>query len=107
MALPTSMSIATLGRHARAGVTVGIFPSTQGGLLELQISTAAAAATSLWQSVILPPSSAGVTRYRAYFNDSTRTYYFRARHPAQPGFAASSAFTPVISCKPKMLADML
>jgi len=106
MATPTSMARATPGRFLSAGVTVEIYPSTVRGLsVEVQNATANSTASSVWGSVILPPSSAASLRYTIPLTNSTQLVYVRARHPAQAGYSAG-AFTPVISGRPQISPDI-
>lgn len=103
MPIPSSMEIPMKMRPRPAGTIIEVYPSTVQGLsVEIQSATASAAATSLWSSVILPPSSAGVWRYSAPIPDSTKSYYFKARYPAQPGYSAGP-FTAIVSKKPGIL----
>jgi len=106
MGLPSTMFIATIGRPQVAGLTFEAYPSTVRGLpVEFQTATANSTASSLWASVILPPTSAGPVRFHAAFPNSTKTYYCRARHPAGPGYSAGP-FTAVVLAKPEMKAEV-
>jgi len=106
MPLPTSVRIGMPNRHTQSGITLEVYPSTVAGLkVELQQATANSTASSLWTSVLLGPTSAGVLRHTAKIPDSTRTLYFRARNPGQAGYSAGP-FTPVVFAKPKVQQDM-
>jgi len=106
MALPSTMFVATIGRPQLAGLTFEAYPSTVRGLpVEFQTATANSTASSLWASVIRPPTSAGPVRFHAAFPNSTKTYYCRARHPAGPGYSAGP-FTATVSAKPEMKAEV-
>ena len=89
MPIPTSMFIPTRGRYFFTGTWLEIYPSTVTGLhVEIQSATANTTASSKWSSVILPPTSAGIWRYAVPISNSTKTFYFRARYPAQSGYSA-------------------
>lgn len=104
MPIPSSMEIPIKMRMRPAGAIIEIYPSTVGGLsVELQSATASAAASSLWSSVIFPPTSAGgLWRVPFQIPDSTKTYYFKARYPAQAGYSAGP-FTAIVAKKPGIL----
>lgn len=103
MALPTSMQLQLLGRYTAAGVTVEAYPSTLRSLtIELQSATANTTASSRWNSVFLPPSSAGPLRYTFPLPETTKGIFIRGRHPAQAGFT-NGPFTPVVNAKPKIV----
>jgi len=106
MALPTSATTKRAGSYAFSGIELGIFPSTDKTLnIELQSATANSTASSMWQSQIFPPTQNADFRFTYMAPFSTRTYYFRARHPAQPGYSAG-AFTPTVSAKPTALGTI-
>jgi hypothetical protein len=100
MALPTSISVATFGRPVYSGITLEAYPSTNAGLsVELQQATANSTASSAWTSYLLAPTSSKSLRFTARVANSTKTWYFRARHPAQAGFSAGP-FTATVMSKP-------
>lgn len=102
MALPTSIQTGVRGRYSGAGITVEMYPSTVRGLaVELQYATANSTASSVWASVILPPSSVSALRHTIPVPESTRLWYMKARHPAQQGYSAGS-FTPTINARAKV-----
>lgn len=92
------------GNLADHGIQVGVFPSTEGRLgIELQSATANSTASSVWQSIYLPPTSASRQLLQTYrIPMSTRRTYFRARHIGQ-GYA-NGPFTATVSAKPTTLA---
>lgn len=107
MALPTSLYVETLPRYKPAGVTCEVYPSTVRGLkVELQAATANSTASSVWASHIFGPSTGGPLRYTVPIAESTRLYYFRARHPAGNGYSAGP-FLPVISARSKLTPDTI
>lgn len=93
-------------RFALSGIELGLYPSTNRTLsIELQSATANSTASSMWQSVLFPPTQQVDFRYLYHAALSTRSYYFRARHPAQPGYSAG-AFTPTVSARPTVLGTI-
>lgn len=83
------------------GVILGVHPSTNAGLpVELWSSTqTASTASSLWAQRTLAPSTQPSYRYTFERAPSTTLHYFKARHPASPGYSAGS-FTPTVSARP-------
>lgn len=108
MGYPTSMYVQTMARYKSAGVTVEVYPSTVRGLkIELQSATANSTVSSAWGSHIFGPSTAeGALRYTVPLPESTRLYYFKARHPAGNGYSAGP-FLPTISARPKITPDII
>lgn len=101
MSFPTSGSREYLDRFRLSGITVELYPSTvQGLLVELQGATANSTASSVWVSQILGPTTGGLLRYNWPVGYSTKTYYFKARHPTQPGYSAGP-FSRTISATPQ------
>lgn len=106
MALPSSMTSRRGGLYALSGIELGVFPSTNKTLtIEVQSATANSTSSSVWQSQVFPPTQAADFRFTYLVPYSTRTFYFRARHPAQPGYSAGS-FTPTVSAKPTALGEI-